>query len=123
MYIKPYEYAAKTAKKIKYLRKLHGYSQEELAKLLYLTQTNYSNYERGVQVINGTLARQLANIFGVSVSYILDDEIEDIMITEEQYKNLIKTRDIINEIEKAVEESKTARKYVKKNPKSNKEDD
>ena len=108
MYIKPYKFAEKTAKKLKYLRKLHGYSQEELAKLLFITQTNYSNYERGYQVVNGTLARQLANIYNVSVSYILDDEITDISITEEQYKKLILARDAINEIEKAVKGSSTA---------------
>lgn len=112
MNIKPYEFAEKTAKKIKYLRKLHGYSQEELAKLLYTTQTNYSKYERGVQVINGTLARQLANIYNVSVSYILDDNVKTITITLDQYKKLIEARNAINEIEKAVEKPQTANNYL-----------
>lgn len=102
---KPYEFTQKVAAKLKYLRKAHGYTQEEMAKKLYIGQTTYSKYERGCLVMNGTLAKQIANIFEVSVSYILDDGQEDILITEEQYKKLLEARNIINEIEKAYEKA------------------
>lgn len=102
---KPYEFTQKVAAKLKYLRKAHGYTQEEMAKKLYIGQTTYSKYERGCLVMNGTLAKQIANIFEVSVSYILDDGQEDILITEEQYKKLLEARNIINEIESAYEKA------------------
>ena len=98
MYRKPYEFAQKTAQKLKYLRKLHGYSQQELADKLYMKQTTYSAYERGCIVLNGTMARELANIYNVSVSYILDDEQTDIYITEDQYKELINIKDALERI-------------------------
>lgn len=53
--------------------------------------------------MNGTLAKMIANIYHVPVSYLLDDGNSGIAITEEQYKTLIQARDIINEIEKAHE--------------------
>lgn len=102
---KPYEFTQKVAAKLKYLRKAHGYTQEEMAKKLYIGQTTYSKYERGCLVMNGTLAKQIANIFNVSVSYILDDAQEDILITKEQYKKLLEIKETIIEIEKAYEKA------------------
>ena len=51
--------------------------------------------------MNGTLAKMIANVYNVPVSYILDDGNNTIAITEDQYNTLIKARDIINDIEKA----------------------
>lgn len=103
---KPYEFALKVAKKLRYLRKLHHLSQQEVANRLYMAQTTYSKYERGCLIMNGTLAKQIANMYNISVSYLLDDEQEDILITIDQYKTLIKARNAINEIEKSKEKSK-----------------
>lgn len=98
---KPYEFTLKTAAKLKYLRKLHGFSQQEIAKKLYMGQTTYSQYERGLLVMNGTLAREIANIYNVSVSYLLDDDQQDILITKEQLEKLIELKNVISEIETA----------------------
>ena len=85
---------------LKILRKLNKLNQTEVAKILSIEQSTYGKYERGEIPLNEIYAKKLANYYNVSVSYILNDENKEIIITKEQYKNLLKARDTINSIEK-----------------------
>lgn len=59
------------ANRIKELRKAMGMTQQEVAKIIGITQNNFSYWENGkVKIDNQSLAK-LAEIFGVTVDYIL----------------------------------------------------
>lgn len=47
----------------------------------------------------------MSQIFKCSVAFLLSEEISDITITEEEYKLLLKTRDMINNLEAAKEKA------------------
>jgi transcriptional regulator with XRE-family HTH domain len=102
-YQPPKESAMKTANKIRTLRKQNGYTQKQIAEKLFMTNVNYSAYERGQLIVNGALARELAKIYNVSISFILDDEMNGCYITREQLETLIKAKSIIEELEKYIE--------------------
>lgn len=57
--------------RIKELRKSKGYTQEKLAKLLNVTQANLSGWETSKWEPDSKALSQLAEIFGVSVDYLL----------------------------------------------------
>lgn len=57
--------------RVKNLRKEKGISQQELAQMLYVNQTAVSQWERGVTNPSTDTVIALANIFGVSVDYLL----------------------------------------------------
>lgn len=85
---------------LKMLRKLNKLNQTEVAKILSIEQSTYGKYERGEIPLNEIYAKKLADYYNVSISYILNDDNKEIIITKEQYKNLLKARDTINSIEK-----------------------
>ena len=85
---------------LKMLRRLNKLNQTEVAKILSIEQSTYGKYERGEIPLNEIYAKKLADYYNVSVSFILNDDNKDIIITKEQYKNLLKARDTINSIEK-----------------------
>ena len=60
--------------KIKELRIKSKYSQQEIAKYLNTSQSNYSKYELGTTQINIDTLIQLANFFHVSVDYLIGNE-------------------------------------------------
>ena len=55
----------------KQLRKQHGYSQQELADLLFVNQTAVSQWERGVTTPNKTTLLKLAKLYNVSADVLL----------------------------------------------------
>lgn len=58
-------------KNLKELRAAKGYTQVEVAEMLGVTQQAYANYERGVREADYASLLQLAEIFNVSVDYLL----------------------------------------------------
>lgn len=61
----------KFVNQLRYLREMHGYTQNEVAEKLYVDRTTYTWYELGaVQPQIDTLVR-LANLYGVSVDFLL----------------------------------------------------
>lgn len=61
----------KFVNQLRYLREMHGYTQNEVADKLYVDRTTYTWYELGaVQPQIDTLVR-LANLYGVSVDFLL----------------------------------------------------
>ena len=57
--------------RLKILRTEKGYSQKDIAQLLGITQQAYANYERGARQADYDTLNKLADIFGVSVDYLL----------------------------------------------------
>ena len=72
---------------LKMLRKLNKLNQTEIAKILSIEQSTYGKYERGEIPLNEIYAKKLADYYNVSISYILNDDNKEIIITKEQYKN------------------------------------
>ncbi len=61
----------KIDKKIKELREIRGWSQEELAEKCYVKQACVSKWERGVTFPPLVMLVQLAELFEVSTDYLL----------------------------------------------------
>ena len=60
--------------KIRELRKNAGYSQEQMARKLHLTQGAISQWENGLTVPAADQLASLATIFGISVDELLEIE-------------------------------------------------
>lgn len=59
------------AKRLKELRLQHGFTQEELGAILGVTGANCTRYEKGLAQPKITTLIKIAQIFGVSVDYLL----------------------------------------------------
>lgn len=55
-------------------RKLHKYSQQQLASLLYVNQTAVSQWDRGVTIPSPPTLLKLSELYGVSTDYLLGNE-------------------------------------------------
>ena len=62
------------AERLKALRAEKGYTQEELAKLINVSQPTYANYERGKIKTHVNTQIQLAKILRISVNELMSDE-------------------------------------------------
>lgn len=60
--------------KLKELRQKANLTQAEMAKIINISQSNYSKYELGTTQINIETLIQLANFFHVSVDYLIGNE-------------------------------------------------
>lgn len=85
--------------RLKELRIKNNLTQEEVAKLLHITQPNYCNYENGKIPLNMDYAILLAHKYKVTLGYLLDDSLKDIQISKEDFETLKKARDIINKLD------------------------
>lgn len=75
---------------IKDLRKKMGLSQKELADKLFVNQTAVSQWERGVTTPNKNTLIKLADIFGVTVDFLLgvkEDEDKDVAAILQELKD------------------------------------
>ena len=57
--------------RIRNLREHHNYTQKKIAELLHVSQATYSRYESGALDIPIQALILLADIYGVSVDYLL----------------------------------------------------
>lgn len=55
-------------------RKLHKYSQQQLANMLFVNQTAVSQWDRGVTIPSPPTLLKLSEIYGVSTDYLLGKE-------------------------------------------------
>ena len=76
----------KVGERIRQKRKALGLSQEELAERMHVTAALISNYENGKVDIKSSVMRELANILGSSVAYLMDGDPE----IDADIKNLIR---------------------------------
>lgn len=91
-----------TLEKIKFLRKTHKYTQEFVAKEIGTSGPNYSRYESGEWKFTIDHIKKISFLYGVSISYLLDDITDDIVITKEQFNILLRAKEVIEEIEKGL---------------------
>ena len=56
---------------IKELRKLNKYTQKQLANILGVAQTTIANYEKGIRVPDAKMLQKIADIFNVSIDYLI----------------------------------------------------
>lgn len=59
-------------RRIRDLREDSDLLQKDVAKILEMTQQQYSRYETGIQTITTELLIKLANFYNVSTDYILE---------------------------------------------------
>jgi len=59
------------SERIRGLREKHNYTQKKLSELLHVSQATYSRYESGALDIPIQALIMLADLYGVSVDYIL----------------------------------------------------
>ncbi len=76
-------------------------TQTEVAKILGIEQSTYGKYERDEIPLNFDYAKKLSQFYKVSISYLIDVQNKNITITIQQYKDLLRARDTINNIERA----------------------
>jgi transcriptional regulator with XRE-family HTH domain len=72
--------------RIRAARKELGYSQEELAALLYMKKTTICKYEKDLHDIPSSVIIQLARILHTSPNYILLGEVKEEGWMEEMYE-------------------------------------
>ncbi|NLD87085.1 MAG: helix-turn-helix transcriptional regulator [Clostridiales bacterium] len=65
------------SEKVKFRRESMGYSQRQLAELVGVTTKVITGYEKDYSRPRGTTAHKLAKALGVSVAYLINDEITD----------------------------------------------
>ena len=58
-------------KSLKSLRLQHGYTQKELASKLHVAQNTLCNWENGNRTVDEPTLQKLADVFNVSVDYLL----------------------------------------------------
>ena len=88
--------------KLKYLRKKHHLKQSDVAKLLFITQPNYSKYENNQIPLNLEYAKILAEFYKVPITFLFDINDVSIKITIEELKVLSKAKEIIENLEQKV---------------------
>lgn len=54
------------------MREDHDFSQSDVAKILHVHQTTYSEYERGAINIPVAHLKRLALLYGTSIDYLVD---------------------------------------------------
>lgn len=91
------------SEKIKKLRQDKGWSQTQLAKKLNIPSQNVSRYERGVFTPATEALAKFAEVFGVSVDYLLSEESEDsgaYKIKDKQLQRYFEEADQLDEEDK-----------------------
>jgi len=91
------------SEKIRKLRQEKGWSQTQLAKKLNTQSQNISRYERGVFTPSTEALAKFAEVFGVSVDYLLNDDAEDAGAYQIRDKQLQR---YFEEVDKLSEEDK-----------------
>ena len=61
-------------KRLQEQRKLYGYTQRQMAEFLNITQPSYIRYENGTSEPSLEKLAAIANVFDVSVDYLLGRE-------------------------------------------------
>lgn len=74
------------ANRIKELRKNKGYTQKELASLLGIGQTTIANYEQGTRVPDTEKLNKMADLFEITLDYLLGRS-EEISASNKEFKS------------------------------------
>lgn len=79
----------KLAKNLIFYRKSRGLLQKEVAKAMRLAPQTYANYERNVSEPDCATLVELARFYGISLSQLLGDVRDYMIISKEQYRLLV----------------------------------
>jgi transcriptional regulator with XRE-family HTH domain len=93
----------KIHEKIKMLRQQKGWSQTQLANKLDVHSQHISRYERGNSNPSAETLTKFAEVFGVSVDYLLNEDAENIsayQIKDKQLQRYFEEVDQLNEEDK-----------------------
>lgn len=88
-----------TLEKIRFLRFSNHLSQKEVADKIGLNPSNYCYYESGKWKFTIEHIKKIADFYNVSVSYLVNDQENDILITVEQLNTLVEAKKVIDVIE------------------------
>lgn len=83
---------------LKRLRKQKGLSTLQVSKIIGYSQKSVENHENGTFLPKADTLQKYADLYEVSISYLLDSEDKSILITEEEYLELLKAEKIIKKI-------------------------
>ena len=95
----------KIHEKIKKLRQEKGWSQTQLANKLGVHSQHISRYERGNSNPSADTLSKFAEVFGVSVDYLLNEEADNInayRIKDKQLQKYFEEVDQLNEEDKSL---------------------
>ena len=95
--------------KIKRLRQEKNWSQDKLAQKIGVTRILIGKYERGQTVPSADTLQKLAEIFGVSIDYLLSDETKNLATVGIKDQSLLQ---YFEEIDQMNEEEKKAVKFI-----------
>lgn len=86
--------------KLSSLRKNKGYNQEQLAHKLNVSPSTIGMWEQGRRQPDNETIKKLANLFGVSTDYLLDNDIDQ----DDKNKDLLQAiaNDLSNPLNKAI---------------------
>lgn len=104
--------------KIKTLRKQQGLTQTELGEKLGVQKNAVSKWETGrVDDIPGSKIRSMATLFGVSPSYLIDDEEDSVRFDDFTYAMYNEAKDLPEEKKQMLlEMAKFMKAELNKNP-------
>ena len=63
--------------KIKELREQNGFTQKKVAEMLGMHTTQYQRYETGERTMPIDFVIQIADLYGVSIDYLVGREVDD----------------------------------------------
>ena len=91
-----------SGKRIREERKKHGYTQEELGKLLNVSKVSVCGYENGTRTPTLDVFRRLVDVLVITPDYALGNDVDVIYEAEEKYTTKLAKEDIaiINELKK-----------------------
>lgn len=99
----------KISEKIKELRKAKGWSQGQLAKKINSLPQHISRYERGIVTPSAETLAKIANAFGISADYLLNEKQEKLTDYEMVDRELLR---YFKEASKLSEEDKMVIKKI-----------
>lgn len=96
MHMKNYEILSK-------LRKNQKFAAKDIAKKLNIAPQTLSGYENGSHEPPIEILSKLANLYGVSLDYLIKGEDNGITITVEEYQTLMKIKNVLSNLENRYE--------------------
>ncbi len=87
--------------RLKELRKSKCLTQNDVAKVIFTTQQNYSRYEQGIVEPDYETLKKLATFFEVTIDYILGKDASDlILISKKDFQKLKEASEVIQKLDK-----------------------
>ena len=93
------------AANIRYLRKMYGYTQEEVSDRIHISRSTYASYESGCKIPATDTLINLADVYNISMSTLLECDnmkfLYDVISSETVPGNMENLIDIFNRLSPA----------------------